>query len=235
VTTQPDRTHTRRRFLFAGGASALGAATLAACSGSSVVNTSGTVATTEVPATAPPTTADEATLEAGRSLLRTATSLEHSLTAFYAKFEAAPYLNPDATSWGNQFAGHHQANASALEALTTHAGGKPYTGSNEYVDEQLVEPALKLADSTESSDGLIRLAAQLEATAAATCTLAVSTLVGAEQRQGIMAVGATNARQAYVWRLFGDPGALADSLPGAQLSLRDALPSSASVDPPTTD
>lgn len=235
MTTQPDRIHSRRRFLLAGGASALGAATLAACSGSSVVNTSGTVATTLTPPTAPPTTADEATLAAARSLLRTATSLEHSLTAFYAKFNAAAYLNSDAQPWGTQFAGHHRANASALEALTTHAQGKPYTNTNDYVDEQLVAPALKLADSTKSSTRLINLAAQLEATGAATCTLAVSTLVDADQRRGIMAVGATDARQAYLWRLFGGAGDLAAALPDALLSLRDALPGTASVDPAPSD
>ncbi|HET8930181.1 MAG TPA: ferritin-like domain-containing protein [Acidimicrobiales bacterium] len=230
--TTPDSTrlHSRRRFLVAGGASALGAAALTACAGSSVVNTSGTVPSTLVAATAPPVTADKATLEAARSLLRTATSLEHSLVAFYEKFNAAGYLDEEAKTWGRQFADHHRTNASALETLTTEADGKPYTESNEYVDTELVEPAMKLADSGASSEKLVQLAGQLESTGAATCTLAVSSLIDGAQRQGIMAVGATNSRQAYVWRLLGNQGELAGSLPDALFPLRDALPGAASVD-----
>lgn len=231
MTTHSDHNHSRRHFLVAGGASALGAVTLAACGGSSVVNTSGTVASTQAPATAPPTTADEAALEAARSILRTTTSLEYSLAAFYEKFNAATYLDEAAKPWGEQFAAHHRVNASALESLTTAADGKPYTKSNTYVDTQLVAPAFKLADSNTSSEGLIVLATQLEATGAATCTLAVASLTDGDQRQGIMAVGATNARQEYLWRLFAKPGSMADSLPDALLSLRDALPNEASVDP----
>lgn len=235
--TNPDsiRLHSRRRFLVAGGASALGATVLAACGGSSVVNTSGTVPTTLVAATAPPTTADKAALEAARSLLRTATSLEHSLAAFYEKFNAAAYLDEAAKTWGTQFAGHHRTNASALETLTEKADGDPYTKPNDYVDTQLIEPALKLADSSKSSDKLIELAAQLESTGASTNTLAVSSLTNSDQRKGIMAVGATNSRHAYVWRLFTAQGELAASLPDALLPLRDALPGAASVDPPTSN
>lgn len=233
--TPPDTTrlHSRRRFLVAGGASAVGAAALSACAGSSVVNTSGTVPSTSVAATAPPTTADKATVEAARSLLRTATSLEHSLVAFYEKFNAAGYLDQEAKTWGTQFADHHRTNASALEALTTQAGGEPYSETNDYVDTELIEPALKLANSTASSDKLVGLAEQLESTAAATCTLAVSSLINGAQRQGIMAVGATDSRQAYVWRLLGSQGELAGSLPEALFPLRDALPGAASIDAPS--
>lgn len=234
TTPDPIRLPSRRRFLLAGGASALGATVITACGGSSVVNTSGTVPTTLVAATAPPTTANKAALEAARSLLRTATSLEHSLAAFYDTFGAAAYLDEGAKSWGAQFADHHRANASALEALTRRAGGDPYTKPNDYVDTQLIAPAMKLADSTKSSDKLVALAAQLESTGAATDTLAVATLTDGDQRQGIMAVGATNSRHAYLWRLFADQGGLADSLPDAMLPLRDALPGAASVDPPAT-
>lgn len=220
----------RRRFFIAGGASLVGAATLSACGGPSVVNTSGTVATTEVAPTAPPTTADASSVDASRSMLRTLTSVERSLAEFYTSFGAAAYVDADAKPWGALFAQHHTANATALEAFTRTAGGDPYTGTNEYLDEQLVKPGLASANAQKSSDNLIELAAQLEATGAATGTLAISTVVGGDIRQGVMAAAATNSRQAYLWRLFTQPGDLAGALPTAQLSLRDALPAAGAVD-----
>lgn len=234
---QPEasKLHTRRRFLLTGGAASVGAVALGACSAPTTVNTSGTVATTLVAATAPPTTATKAAVDAARSLLRTATSLEHSLAAFYDSFTAAGYLDDTARSWGEQFAGHHRANATALEDLTRAADAEPYTETNEYVDTELVEPALQLTDASQSPEELIGLAAQLESTGAATCTLGVAELVDGDQRAGIMAVGATNARHAYVWRLLLDPGDLAAALPEALHGLADALPVAASVDAEATD
>lgn len=220
----------RRRFLFAGGASALGAAALAACGGSSVVNTSGTVPTTQTAPTAPPTTVSTAESEAERSILRTATSLEHSLVAFYGTFGQAAYLDDDARAWGARFADHHRANADRLAGLTRDAGGEAFSGPNEYLDETLIAPSVASADAAQSADSLIELAARLEATGAATDTLAVSVIVTPAIRAGIMAVGATNSRQAYLWRLMADPTDPAAALPDALLSLRDALPGAASVD-----
>lgn len=226
----PTPARSRRQFLVAGGASVLGAATLAACGGSTVVDTSGSIASTSVAPTAPPTTASKADIEAGRSIIRTATSLEHSLAAFYATFTAAAYLDAEAKTWGAIIQGNHEANASALEDLTRVAGGKAFTGPNAFVDKELIAPSLKLANSLKSSDKLIELATQLEQTATATDTLAVSSIALGNLRQGIMAVGATNSRQAYLWRLFAKPGSFTDALPDALISLRDALPAAASVD-----
>lgn len=228
MSNLPDQS--RRTFLLAGGASVLGAATLAACSGSSVVNTSGTIPATDVPATVPVTTPDPAMLEAERSLLRTATSLEHSLAAFYTKFVGAAYLDDAARTWGGRFENHHRANATRLETLTRDAGGEAWTEPNAYVDAKLIESALAQADAEQSADKLIDLAAQLEATGAATDTLAVPSIVTPELRAGIMEVGATNSRQAYLWRLVRNVEDPAAALPDALLSLQDALPAAASVD-----
>ncbi len=228
MTSTPDKS--RRQFLFAGGVVAVGAAALSACGGSSVVNFSGTIPSTDAPGTAPPTTVDPAALEAERSVLRTATSLEHSLAAFYGTMVAATYLDGDARTWAGRFADHHRANATALEQLTRDAGGEAFTGTNDYLDTELIGPGTESADAAASSDQLIALAAELEATGAATDTIAVSSLVTPELRAGIMAVGATNSRQAYLWRLLGDRENPAAALPDALLSLRDALPATASVD-----
>ena len=224
-------TSSRRHFLLAGGAGVLGAATLAACGGPSVVDTSGSAPATSVAATAPPTTPTADAVATARSALRTATSIEQSLADFYDMFTAAAYVDEGAKKWATLFGSHHKANVTALAALTTQSGGKAYRGSNKYVDEQLVAPDLKLANAAKSSDDLITLAAQLETTAASTGTLGVGSVTTGEQRQGLLAAAGTASRQAYLWRLVGKPGDLADALPDAQLSLRDALPASASVDP----
>lgn len=228
---EPSPIYSRRRFFIAGGASVLGAATLAACAKSSVVNTSGPVPSTSVTPTAPPTTAAASSIDAGRSLLRTLTSVETSLVSFYDSFLGAAYLDDDAKSWGTLFREHHTANAKALQTVTTTAGGKAYTGPNKYLDDELVTNGVAQANALKSSSQLVELAVQLEETATSTAALAVASLVGGDARQGAMAVGATNSRHAYLWRLFATPASLSDSLPDALLSVRDALPASASVDP----
>ncbi|MBS1847614.1 MAG: ferritin-like domain-containing protein [Actinobacteria bacterium] len=237
ATSNPAETSilSRRRFFIAGGATALGAATLAACGRSSVVNSSGSVASTSVPPTAPPTTAPKEAVAAGRSILRTMTSVETSLAAFYTSLAAATYLAADAQPWVTAFGAHHTANASALADLTVRAGGKAFAGPNKYLDQQLIAPARKAADAQSSSDNLIELAAQLEATGAATGTIGISTLTEPELRQGVTAVTATDSRHAYLWRLMVTPGKVVDALPDALLSLRDALPAKASVDPAPTN
>lgn len=232
TTPEPSRPlHSRRSFFIAGGASVLGAAALAACTPSKTVNTSGTVPTTLVAATAPPTTATSTAIDVGRSLARTATSVELSLAAFYDQFTAAAYVPSDMKTWGTLFGSHHSANATALQAATSAAGGKPYTKPNSYLDSNLVVPGLKLTDVTNSPDGIYRLAYQLETTAAATGTLAIATVPQLALRSSIMAVAATDSRQAYLWQIVRQPGQLATSLPAALYPLRNALPAAASVDP----
>ena len=223
--TRSELPRSRRQFLVLGGASVAGAAALAACSSSPVTQSSGTIASTVTPATAPTTTANAEAVAAGRARIEAAASLEVSIAAFYGDFLKAPYMtDADARAWATTFRAHHESNASALRDLSTSAGGKSSSKPNADVDKSLIAPAMKIADANSSADDLISLATKLEQTAASTATLAVSALAGAELRQGIMAVGTTNARHAAVWNLATSKGDLSSAVPDAMQSQRDALP-----------
>ncbi len=213
----------RRRFLVAGGASIVGAATVAACSSSPTVTTSGTVASTAVTPTAPLVRPTAKELAAGRALLRTATSVERSLAAFYERFVAASYLDAAAKQWGGQFGTAHAESATRLAALTKSAGGAPYLKTNAYLDTQLIKPGMALADGSSSSSRLIALASTLEQAAASTETLAVSSLPRQPDRSGIMEVGAANSRRSVFWTLMDNPGDFAGAIPAALYSLENAL------------
>ena len=223
--TQSDLPRSRRQFLVLGGASVAGAAALAACSSTPVTQSSGTIASTVTPATAPTTTANAEAVKTGQARIEAAASLEVSIANFYAKFLGATYMTDTASrAWATTFKAQHESNASALRDLSTAAGGKASSKPNAYVDEQLIAPAMKVADADGSPDALIALATQLEEAAASTATLTINSLAGAKLRQGLMAVGTTNARHAAVWRLRTSKGDLGAAVPDALQSQRDALP-----------
>lgn len=221
----------RRQFLVLGGAATAGAAALAACSSTPVVQSSGTAASTVTPATAPTTTEAADLVTNSESILRTATSLEASIVAFYDKMLAAAYLtDPAAKSWARTIQSNHVAHVAALKDLTRSVGAKPYEKTNAQVDAFVIVPKLALADKARSAADLVSLAVELEEAAASTMTLAVGSLGLPSTRQSIMAVGAGDARHHAVWNLYGSNGDLASAAPDAMQSLRDALPSTASVD-----
>ncbi len=220
----------RRSFIVASSAGVLSSALLAACGTSSVVNSSGTVPTTSIPPTAPPTTADEKEIAAGIAALRTATSIEHSIDAFYDAFAKAPYLDAATKARGATFQAHHQANAKSLESLTVTAGGKAFSKVNAYVDSEVVNPQLALANEAKSATQLIALAATLEDLAASNGTLAVGTLARQPERVGIMEVAAANARHATAWKLDATSDDPASALPDPLYSLKNALGTAGAVD-----
>ncbi len=117
----------------------------------------------------------------------------------------------------------------ALKDLTRSVGAKPYDKTNDKIDATVIVPKLAQADNAKSGADLVALAAGLEEAAASTMTLAVGSLGLPSTRQSIMAVGAGDARHHAVWNLYGAGGDLAAAAPDALQSLRDALPSTASV------
>ena len=166
------------------------------------------------PATAPTTTANAEALANGRARIEAAASLEVSIAAFYGKFLKAPYMtDADARAWATTFQRTTSPTPRHCEDLSTSAGGKSSSKPNAQVDKTLIDPALKIADANQSADDLIALATKLEEAAASTATLAVNALAAAERRQGIMAVGSTNARHAAVWNLATSKGDLSSACP----------------------
>ena len=221
------RSTNRRQFLVLGGAAVAGAAALAACSPSSQTNTSGTLASTVVPATAPPITVSAEARAADVSILRTTTSLSQSIVKFYDKMLSSPLIiDDDVRTWATFMQNQQSLSVTTLQTLTTDNGGKAYQGANTYLDATIIAPALKVA---EAQSDLVKLAASLEQTAAATATLAVGTLAAVPTRQRIMAVGATAARHVAVWNLISSNGDLTTGAPNPLQPVRDALGGLAAV------
>lgn len=226
----------RRQFLVLGGATIAGAAALAACSSTPVVNSSGTIASTLTPPTAPIPTVGPEDKAADISLLRTVSSLEASIIAFYDKMLASPLVTtPAIRTWAQLFQSHHTAHLATLGTLTTDQGGKAYTKPNTFTDSSLVKSQFAAA-KTETD--LVAIATTLEQCAASTAAMYVSQIAVAANRKPLAAMGGATARQVTVWRL-SDPIAVrdngllaafptADSDPAFQ-SVRDSLGAAAVV------
>lgn len=198
----------RRQFLVLGGATIAGAAALAACSSAPVVNSTGTIASTLTPATAPTPTVSPDDKAADAVLLRTVSSLEASLIAFYDKMLASPLVTtPEVRSWAVLFQSHHTAHLATLGTLTTAQGGKAYTKPNAFADSSLVTS--QLAAATTESD-LVAIATTLEECAASTAAMYVSQITVPANRKPLAAIGGATSRQVAVWRL-NDPIAVRDN------------------------
>ena len=225
----------RRQFLVLGAATIAGAAALAACSSAPVVNSTGTIASTLTPPTAPIPTVSKEDRAADVVFLRTASSLEASLIAFYDKMLASPLVTtPAVRTWAQLFQSHHTAHLSTLGTLTTDQGGKAYTEPNASTDSSLVTSQLAAA---KTEDDLVAIATTLEEIVASTAAMFVSQLAVAANRKPLTAIGGATARQVAVWRLskpaaVRNNGLLAafpnNSDPAFQ-SLRDALGVAAQV------
>ena len=221
------RSTNRRQFLVLGGATVAGAAALAACSPSSQTNTSGTLASTIVPATAAPTTVSAESRAADLAILRTATSLSQSIVKFYDKMLSSSLIaDDDVRTWATFMQNQQSVSVTTLQSLTTDTGGKAYQGANTYVDTTIIAPALKVA---QAQSDLVKLAASLEQAAAATATLAVGTIAAVPTRQRIMAVGTTAARHVAVWNLIAANGDLTAGSPNPLQPVRDALGGPAAI------
>ena len=228
MTTPPNiRSTNRRQFLVLGGATVAGAAALAACSPSSQTNTSGTLASTIVPATAAPTTVSAESQAADVVILRTATSMSQSIVKFYDTMISSPLItDADVKTWAKFMQNQQSISVSTLQTLTTDNGGKAYRGTNTYVDTTIIAPALKIA---QAQSDLVKLATNLEQAAAATATLAVGTIAAFQTRQRIMAVGTTASRHVTVWNLIAGNGDITAGAPNAFQPVHDALGGPASV------
>jgi hypothetical protein len=204
----------RRRFLTVGGFSVATAAVLAAC---------GRIKKGPVPQTGrPPATTPlpEQNVD-DVVLLRTASSLDHTLVGIYTALFGMNVLTGPAADTAKLFSDQHQEHASFFEKLTSAAGGTPFTESNPVVQKNIVDPsmALIMKSSTQDRDALAFLQA-FEQLAASTYQSFVPTFSTPPLRRDVMTVGGVESRHA---------AALAKLLPGAS-----AVPPAASIATTTT-
>lgn len=193
----------RRRFFLIGGVSVAGAALLAACGGDKP----------EVARVgeAPTTTAQPDAVVNDVVLLRTASSMEHSIIAVYESLAGDGLLDSPFGDLATRFGTDHAAAAKVFEDLTSAAGGTPWTDENPRLRDVTLPPILRRitgADANDTfpaatkSDDPKRDAATvihaLESLSAESYQALVPVLSQPEQRQAAITIAAEAARRAAV-------------------------------------
>jgi hypothetical protein len=186
-------TFSRRRILVVGGFSVGLAAVVAACAPDK--------AKPQVPqaGVAPSTTAvpDENVNDV--VLLRTASSLEHSVADAYAKVLALNVLPADTTALVRRFADQHSDRATFFEDLTTDNGGEAFTSGNVPFQTNVIDPALKaIADAGNDTNDLNWFIYGLENVATGTMQSFVPLLRVPALRSAVMSVGGAEARTSAI-------------------------------------
>jgi hypothetical protein len=219
----------RRRLLTAGGCCVATAALIAACGPDQPKG--------QVPQAglAPTTTAVPEQVINNAVLLRTASSLEHSLVNAYTKLLATPGLKADAASLGQLFQSQHTEHATYFEGLTTDAGGKPFTSSNAAFDANVIEPGLAfIQKSGNESDDIIMFLYAIETAAAGTYQSFIPTFSTPNFRSSIMTVGGIEARHSAVFAKLVPNSTLAPPIPGAPVPTTTTTSTTQSKGPTTT-
>ena len=174
----------RRRFLTLGGVSVATAAVLGAC-GSDGGDGDG----------AAPESTTTTVVESDMRVLRTASSIEHLAVKVYQMALDTQILKTAAIADAVKlFQGHHEEHAKLFEAATTKGGGKAFTDPNPVL-LQALDPAVKaLTDETS----VVKLALDLERSAAATYQSSVGTFFDKDLNATVMSVGGIEARHVAV-------------------------------------
>jgi hypothetical protein len=143
----------RRRLFQIGGFSVATAALVAACGGGTT--SPGVAKIGEYPTTTvlPDAKVDDVVL------LRTASSLEHSVISLYDVVIAnADLIDPKYLDVVKRFRDDHAAHAATVEQLTADQGGEPWTCGNPRIDTLLVPAILRAIQGGPAEDGLAEMA-----------------------------------------------------------------------------
>jgi rubrerythrin len=145
------------------------------------------------------------------ALLRTASSLEHSIINVYNQVIGhSDLLDPSLGDVAKRFMDDHVGHAALFEELTTKAGGTPWTCGNPKIDDAILNPILKRitlgADATPTTKAVdpsddphrdvLNFAHGLETMAGATYQALVALFSDPSLRADSMTVGAREARHA---------------------------------------
>lgn len=174
----------RRRFLQIGGVSVLSGAILAACGSDDKDD-----------AAAGGTTADGKGTANDRTILRTASSLEHVAIDVYEKAIMSGLVTTAAVGDAAKlFQQQHRDHAALFEGATKEAGGEPFATANPAVLESLGGRIAAL----KSEMDIIVLARDLEGVAAATYQSTVGAFDNLKLNAAVMSVGGVEARHQAV-------------------------------------
>jgi hypothetical protein len=177
------------------------------------------------------------------TLLRTASSLEHSIINVYNQIIGkSNLLDPKYNDMFTRFRDDHVADAKVFEALTTAAGGTAWTCGNPKLDDVIMNPALdritKATPATSTSKAIkpsddprrdmLNFAHGLESMGAATQQALVALFTDPALRSKAMTVGAREGRHAALLALTINP-----DRPGGLVNFADAV-NAQPASPPTT-
>jgi hypothetical protein len=182
----------RRRFLQMSGLGVAGAAVLAACG-----NGGGSGSASETTTTEGTTGASDVTI------LRTASSLEVLAADVYQKAIDSGLVTTAAVLDAMKlFQAQHKEHAGLFQGATKKLGGKPFEKANAVVLAQLQPAIAGLKDEPSA----VKLALDLENTAAATYVASTGTFDDATLNQAVMAVGGVEGRHvAVLAKVLGQP------------------------------
>ncbi len=230
------RSASRRDVLRIGGLSVASAAVISAC----VEHVRGEVGRVG----AVPTTAKlPDAIVTNVTLLRTASSLEHSIVNVYDQIIGkSNLLDPKHNDMFTRFRDDHVSDAKVFEDLTTAAGGTAWTCGNPKLDDVIMNPVLNrvtkatpattISKAIQPSDDphrdMLNFAHGLESLGAATQQAFVSMFTDPALRAKAMTVGAREARHAALLALTINP-----DRPGGLVNFTDAV-NAEPASPPTT-
>ena len=130
-------------------------------------------------------------------LLRTSSSLEHSLVGAYDTVLGLNVITPDAGTSVRLFRNHHAEHATFFEQSTRDIGGTPYTQPNAALQANIIDPNLKaIANAGNHPEDLMWFVYGLENVAASTFQSFAPILHAPPLRGQVMSVGGVEARQA---------------------------------------
>ncbi|HEX3088049.1 MAG TPA: ferritin-like domain-containing protein [Ilumatobacteraceae bacterium] len=177
------------------------------------------------------------------TLLRTASSLEHSIINVYSQVIGnSDLLDPSMDDLFRRLLDDHTAHAKLFEGLTTDAGGTAWTCDNPKFDDTVVQPVLEriikgvpattIAPAIPPSDDprrdILNFSHGLEAMSAATTQSFVVLYSDPSLRASGLTVGANEARHAALLALTINP-----DRPGGWVNFSDAV-NAEPASPPTT-
>ena len=236
ISNDAPRSASRRDVLRLGGLSVATAAVIAAC-GEQPRGQVGRVGAVPTTVKLPDAVVTNVTL------LRTASSLEHSIINVYDQIIGkSNLLDPKYGDMFKRFRDDHASDAKMFEDLTTAAGGTAWTCSNPKLDDIIMNPVLnrvtKETPATTTSKAIkasddprrdmLNFAHGLESLGAAAQQALVSLLSDPSLRGKAMTVGAREARHAALLALTINP-----DRPGGLVNFTDAV-NAEPASPPTT-
>ena len=218
-----------RRRLFGVGASTVGlAAVLAAC-GNDEPPAPGRVGNAPEETDLPEDEVNDVVL------LRTLTSLEHSIVAVYAALADIDGLDEGVVSLLGRFSEDHEATAASFAELTSAAGGEPYECPNSWLMRRTLQPVLdhivgatvddvEIPPTDDADRDSLATADALETIAAATAQQYLERLTDAALRAEVIASGTAASRRASTSALRANPppeGYVSPALTGGEPAAAD--------------